>query len=275
MRRCPASKARLIVAALGLLAGTMLAGEVLAQSRTGEDLAAVHDRCVSFVQSNPKEGLERAKVWKEQGGGFYADHCIAMALFQLRDYAAAAERFETLATAMLGMPSVQRAQALDQAGQAWLDARQPERAKAAFDAAIQLNGEDADLLIDRAEAWAAMKRYWDALDDLNRAIDLAPTRADAYIYRGAAYRNLDSLDLAMQDIEHGLSLAPNSPMGLLERGNLRRLKGDVAGARQDWLRVSELAPKSAEDKAARLSLANLKGKGEADKAPYTEKQKTP
>jgi tetratricopeptide (TPR) repeat protein len=237
-------------------------GEAAAQGRPTEDLAALHDRCVEFVHAHPKEGLERAKLWAQQGGGFYADHCVAMALFDLRDYAAAAEHFQTLATAMMGMPTVERAQALDQAGQAWLAAEQPDRAKAAFDAALQLNGQNADLLIDRAEAYAELKRYWDALDDLNRAIDLAPDRADAYIYRGAAYRHLDTPDLAMQDVQHGLSLAPDSPTGLLERGILRRLKGDIAGAREDWERVEKLAPDSPAEKAAAVNLAKLSEKDE-------------
>lgn len=234
----------------------------------------LHDHCVAFVQSNPKEGLERARLWKDQGGGFYADHCIAMALFQLHDYGEAARRFEELATAMLGMPAPQRAQALDQAGQAWLDAHDPARAKAAFDAALQLGGKNADLLIDHAEALADLGQYWDAIDDLNRAIDLAPDRADAYIYRGTAYRYVDAPELALEDVQHGLKLAPNSPIGLLERGILRRLAGDIAGARQDWLKVTEVAPQSPEAKAASTNLANLKGKG-GGKAPDAAAPKTP
>lgn len=230
-------------------------------------MAVVHDRCVAYVRAHPKEGLERATLWKEQGGGFAADHCVAMALFELKDYAAAAKRFETLATAMLGMPADQRAQALDQAGEAWLAAHEPARAKAAFDASLALHGEDADLLIDRAQAFADLKQYWEAIDDLNRAIELAPKRPEGYIYRGTAYRYLDSPDLALEDIERGLALAPNSTMGLLERGNLRRLKGDTAGARQDWQRVVELAPKSLEAKAAKLNLGALGAKSEGGPRP--------
>lgn len=236
-------------------------------------MSVLHDRCVSFAHDNPKEGLARATMWKEQGGGFYADHCMAMAMFLLHDYAAAAQQFEALATRMLGMPAAQRAKALDQGGQSWLAAREPARAKAAFDAAIELSGEDADFLIDRAEAFADLGRYWDAIDDLNRAIELAPNRAEAYIYRGTAYRYVDARELALEDIQHGLTLAPNSAMGLLERGNLRRLSGDIAGARQDWLRVTELAPQTPAGKAATTNLANLKAKGGADKAPA--EQKTP
>ncbi len=259
--------------ALGLLAA--LASEAAAQGSGGDDRAVLHDRCVAFAQAHPQEGLERAKEWREQGGGFYADHCIAMALFQLHDFAQAAQRFEQLATATFGMPPRQRAQTLDQAGQAWLAAQEPARAKSAFDAAIELNGDDADLRIDRAEAFADLQQYWDAIDDLNRASELAPDRAEIYFYRGSAYRHVDSRELALEDIEHGLSLAPGSTVGLLERGILRRLAGDIAGARQDWKRVSELAPNSLEAKAAEINLANLKGKGPGGKPAAAPTPKTP
>jgi tetratricopeptide (TPR) repeat protein len=231
----------------------------------GEDLAAVHDRCIDFARSNPKEGLERARLWKTEGGGFAADHCIGMALFLLKDYAGAAQRLETLASAMMGAPPEQRAQALDQAGQSWLDANDPARAKIDFDGALALSGDEADLLIDRSEAFAALKKYWEAIDDLNRALDLEPSRADALIYRGTAYRYLDSLDLALEDIEHALKLVPNAPAALLERGNIHRLKGDVAAARADWMHVRELAPTTAEGKAAELNLERLGGTAAAGK----------
>ena len=221
------------------------------------DMVALHDRCVALARNNPKEALDKASAWKAQGGGFGADHCIAMALFEMGDFRKAATRFEELATRMMQMPAAHRAQTLDQAGQSWLDADEPQRAQADFDAAIALAGEDPDLLIDRAEAFAQEKRYWEALDDLNRTIELAPKRADAYIYRGSAYRALDSLDLALEDIERGLKLAPDNVLGLLERGNLHRLKGETAAAKRDWLRVTELDPNSRAAAAAKANLAKL------------------
>lgn len=264
MSRSPASNSgRALAAALALLAGAALAAPATAQRAGAEDMNLLHDRCIAFVREHPKEGLDKAKIWREQGGGFWADHCVATALFVLRDFAGAAKRFEALATAMMAMPAPQRAVTLDQAGQAWLDANEFARAKADFDAAIAINGEDPDLLIDRAEAYAAMNQYWDAIDDLNRCIELAPKRAEPYIYRASAYRSVDALDLAFEDVERGLKLAPDSVLGLLERGNLRRLKGDIAGARTDWQRVEKLDPKGAAAKAAKINLARLGTKDEA------------
>jgi tetratricopeptide (TPR) repeat protein len=272
-QRSPANSAASLVLLIALLwaPGAALAEPVLPQGPNAGDLVTLHDRCVAFVQANPAEGLKRAQLWAKQGGGFYAEHCVAMALFNLRRYAEAAEHFESVATATMAVPTTERAQILDQAGQSWLDAGRPDRAKAVFDAAIRLDGTDAELHIDRAEAFDALKQYWDALDDLNRAIDLAPDHPEAYFYRGTTYRKLNTLDLALQDVEHGLELAPDAPIGLLERGNIRRLKGDIAGARRDWLRVEKLAANTPEGKAARVDLNQLKAKDAADKPPAMAK----
>ncbi|HEX7966718.1 MAG TPA: hypothetical protein VF502_00760, partial [Stellaceae bacterium] len=87
---------------LAWLAGAALVAPASAQRRADDNGASdMHDRCVALAQSNPKEGRGRAKLWREQGGGLAADHCAATALFGLRDYAGAATRFETLASAMM------------------------------------------------------------------------------------------------------------------------------------------------------------------------------
>jgi tetratricopeptide (TPR) repeat protein len=255
MPRCPVNRQAgfLVAAALISLLGAGLAAPGWAAQGRGDDDAA-HDRCVALVHSNPKAGLDRAELWRSEGGGFAADHCVAMALYELGRYGEAARRFEELAAAMMAMPKSRRAQTLDQAGQSWLAADDAAQAKADFDAALALTGEDPDLLIDRAEAFAALRHYWEAIDDLNRVTEIAPKRADAYIYLGSAYRAVDALDLALEDIERGLALEPDSVLGLLERGNTRRLRGDATGARQDWQRVIALAPTTAAAAAAKVNL---------------------
>jgi tetratricopeptide (TPR) repeat protein len=263
MSRFPANSRLILLgaAALSLLGASPSAGAPAPVA--GEDAATVHDRCVALAHSNPQAGLDRAQLWFSEGGGFNADHCAAIALYELRRYAEAARRFEELATAMMAAPRQQRVETLDQAGQAWLAADDAARAKADFDAALTLDKDDPDLLIDRAEAQAALKKYWEAIDDLNRVIELDPKRADAYVYRGAAYRAVDALDLALEDVERALAIEPDSILGLLERGNTRRLKGDPLGARADWLRILKLAPDSAAAAAARVNLERLSAKNDA------------
>jgi tetratricopeptide (TPR) repeat protein len=226
-----------------------------------------HDQCVAQAETDPQAALSRAKQWSNEGGGFNADHCAAMALFYMKHYAEAARLFEKLARGLAPEGLVEQARVYDQAGQAWLVANQPQSAKADFDAALRLTPVDPDLFIDRAEALAAAKDYWAAIDDLNRASDLAPKRPEIYLYRATAYRALEALPLARQDIELNLKLAPNNVVGLLERGNIRRMQGDVAGARRDWLSVTKIAPGSASAAAAEENLTRL-GKIREESSPH-------
>jgi len=223
--------------------------------------------CLRLAHEDPSRALAQATSWRSNGGGFPAEHCAAVALVGLKRYAEAANALEAMAGAMMTADPQLRADALDQAGQAWLLDDKPKEAQAAFDAALDFKPDDPDILIDRAEAYAASGRFFDAIDDLNRVIELAPNRADALIYRASAYRQVDSLDLAREDVERALKLDPNAVPGLLERGNIRSNQGDLAGARADWERVESLAPNSPAAKAAKDNLAHLA----AMMAPPSEK----
>ena len=235
----------------------LAAGTAPAPAPPASDPTAEHDRCVADTDTDPQGALARAKQWSNQGGGFDADHCAAMALFAMKKYKDAAAAFEALAHGMAAAAPQARARVYDQAGQTWLVAEQPAKAKADFDAAINFSPSDPDLFVDRAEALAGMQRYWDAIDDLNHASELAPTKPEVFAYRAAAYRALNSLDLARDDIETNLRLAPNNPIGLLERGNIRRIAGDVAGAKADWQAVVRFAPGSISAEAAAQNLTRL------------------
>ena len=252
MFRKPANR----LAAAAVLAALWSAALVSAAAATS-DPETEHDKCVAAAQSDAPAALARAKQWSNQGGGPEADHCAAMALYDMKHYADAARGFEKVAREMTNAAPSDDARIYDQAGQAWLVANRPRSAQIDFDAALRLAPDDPDLLIDRAEARANQKRYWQAIDDLNRASDLAPMRADIYLYRAAAYRAVSEIEMASEDIARNLRLQPNNPVGLLERGNIRRLRGDIVGAHQDWVKVTTIAPGSLEAAAAEDNLARL------------------
>ncbi|MGH6990523.1 MAG: tetratricopeptide repeat protein [Stellaceae bacterium] len=219
-----------------------------------------YDACLAQAKRDPQAALKAAEFWREAGGGFPAEHCAAIALIELKRYPEAAQRLEALAGAMMTEPAALRGDALDQAGQAWLLANQPDRAKAAFDAALGFAPRNPDFMIDHAEALADGGQYWEAIDDLNRALEIDPDSVDALVFRASAYRHVggaDALDLAQADADRALKLAPNSVPGLLERGNIRRLRGDAAGAKTDWQRVIALAPQSQAAHYARDNLAHI------------------
>ena len=227
--------------------------------------------CMQLTKQNAAAAQRLAEEWHTRGGAHPADHCAAVALFELGKYREAAIRLETLARAMIKAPASLRAEVLDQAGQAWLLAGDPEHAYASAREAVALQPADPELLFDRAEA-AASAGYFDrAIEDLDVVLKADPTRADALIYRASAYRALDRLDAALADIDAALTGARNSAPALLERGNIRRLMGDVEGARRDWRRVGEIAPGTPADIAARANLEHLEQKS----APATTAPPSP
>lgn len=219
-----------------------------------------YDSCLADAKRDAAAALKAAEDWRQVGGGFPAEHCAAIALIGLKRYPEAAQRLEALAAQMMAEPKELRGDTLDQAGQAWLLADQPDRAKTAFDAALSFMPHNPEFLIDRSEALAGGGHYWEAIDDLNRALEADPKNVDALVFRASAYRHVggtDALDLAQADATHALALLPNSVPGLLERGNIRRLRGDSAGAKADWQRVIALAPQSQAAQYARDNLAHI------------------
>ena len=169
----------------------------------------------------------------------------------------AARRLERLAADLRSGNAALSLDVLVQAGQAWVLAGEATRAYAVQSAALDIDPDNVELLLDRGITLATAKNYWEAVDDFNRALELAPERPDLLTLRASAYRYLDALDLARDDIARALTHAPNDPDALLERGMLRRLAGDSAGARDDWLRVIGLAEGTPSAEAARANLAKL------------------
>ncbi|MBV9523048.1 MAG: tetratricopeptide repeat protein [Alphaproteobacteria bacterium] len=216
-------------------------------------------RCMDAARRDPAAAWENARSWHDSGGGHPADHCAAVALIGLKRYAEAGKRLDQLADAMTKAPPELRAEVLDQAGQAWLLAGDPARAEGSLTAALATLPADPDLLIDRAETYAAQKRYREAIADLDEALARSPGRADALVFRASAYRASEQLAAALRDVEAALRLAPDDADALLERGNIRRLEGDAAGAGADWRRIGQLAPNSPADAAAKDNLAKLDG----------------
>jgi tetratricopeptide (TPR) repeat protein len=239
-----------------LAASLMFLGAApLAAQRLPAVEADHYARCMEEARRKPAAAFDDANAWRIAGGGHPAEHCADVALIGLGRYAEAGAKLEALADAMAKGPADLRAQVLDQAGQAWLLAGEPARAAATLTAAVAVTPDDADLLTDRAEAYAGQKQYQEAIADLDHALALDAKRVDSLIFRASAHRALEQFDAARRDVDAALRLAPDQPDALLERGNIRGVTGDEAGARQDWQRVAQVAPNSAAATAAKDNLA--------------------
>jgi tetratricopeptide (TPR) repeat protein len=252
---------RIVLAILLLAAATLPANAQ--RFRPTPDLATNpteidrYQRCLAAAAKTPDDAFEQAMAWRDTTGSNAAKHCVAVALFYLGQPAVAADRLEQLGIEMRAAPPELRARILSQAGTAWSEAGNQERADSAITAAIEIAPKLADLYVDRSMVLAQAQNYWEAIDDLNKALELQPGYGIALAFRAAAYRYVDSLDLALDDAEQAVRVAPDLPEGWLERGIIRRLKGNVNGARADWLRVLVLDPDGDAGDTARANIERL------------------
>ncbi len=246
---------RILCAGL-LIAGLAVAGVGSAAAQSAS--AAIYNTCLTRANEAPEEARLMAHQWVEDGGGYPAEHCLAVSLISLGKFAEAAERLELLSHALKGTDNADlRPDMLAQAGQAWVLAGFLSRATEVQSEAIELDPDNIELVIDRGLAYAGQEDYWSALDDFGRAYDLAPERPDVLTYRATAYRYINVPGLAMDDVERALEVMPDYPEALLERGILHRLAGNDAAARADWERVLEVAPDAPAAASARENLELL------------------
>ncbi|TNE37084.1 MAG: tetratricopeptide repeat protein [Alphaproteobacteria bacterium] len=224
---------------------------------SGESPRVRYQNCLAQTKKAPELALENAFAWRDEGGGFPARHCVALALVAMKKYDIAAPKLEELAEDMRKAGSPLLVPVLSQAANVWLLAGNYERAEAVATAALEIEPQNIDLLIDRSRIRAKTGNYQGAYDDLDLVLKLDPTRTDALTFRAAALRQLGQITRALEDVELALSLEPGLVDALAERGILYHLTGKDDLARKDWLAAINLAPKSPAADLARLNLENL------------------
>lgn len=255
--------------ALGLVIGL---SAVVTPAIAEVDRAKRYADCMAMIDRFPRKAFDTADGWLLRGGGDPARHCAAAALLALGFAEDAAQRLETLA-----MTSVQddgfRAAIYQQAGTAWTEAKNLDKAAAMQSAAITLAPDRLDYWVDRARTLALAQNYGLAVDDLNHVLDADAKQVEARILRGSAYRYLDAFDLAREDIDTVLTVEPKNPQALLESGILYRLAGDNNKARQAWvqalLQVEENSDLAAEVRR-NIELLEFPAPDEAPSQPTAE-----
>jgi len=231
-----------------LLAAALLPLGAQAQSRKPAaplDHSQQYAACMQLAKNRPREALASANAWYDRGGDQAAQHCAAVALFELRDYFEAASRLDRLADAQSGIHNKLRAELYAQAGQAWLLANYPGKALLSQGNAIALQPTSVDFLVDRAVTYAGIDRLADALRDLDKALQLAPRRHEALTLRATVLRLGHQPERAAADIEQAIRINANYPEAYLERG-LQRKQTQPALAREDFIKVLRLVPEASD-----------------------------
>lgn len=182
-------------------------------------------QCVAAIEADPVAAYEAAMAWAAENEAVGAVRCAALALLAQDRHELGARRLESLAAVVNPAEPALRAELYSQAGNAWLLAREPGRARSALTRAIATVQSDPsqlpDLLIDRARAYAMEADWRAAEEDLNRALDIRPNDALALRLRASARMRQSSFNLAEADALAAAALEPDNVENYLVLGHVR------------------------------------------------------
>lgn len=199
--------------AVALLAGTACAnGDAMPQS-------PLYKECIGLATANPQQALAKAEEWLKSENNVAANHCRAMALYGLRQYAEAAEALEDVRALIPQENTELRSFVTKQAATAWQGSGNIDRAQGILATQLQemdktrgnnvaVARQTSGLLLERARLNNMFGNPKLALADLDRAISLTPLDADLLAERGASFLMLGDYPLAQADAKAALTLKP-------------------------------------------------------------------
>ncbi|HEY0624823.1 tetratricopeptide repeat protein [Sphingomonas sp.] len=216
------------------------------------------ENCVELAVGDPASGIAEAERWKLANGGFLAQQCLGMAYAAQRRWISAAGAFQNAAHEAEVARDIRASKYWAQAGNAWLAAADPAKARAALDAALatgNLTGlELGEAHLDRARVLVASGDLGGARADLDQAVLKAPGDPMAWLLSATLARRTGDLPLAQRHIKEAVTRAADDASVQLEAGNIAAMSRDEAGARAAWEKAAQLAPGTPQADAARAAL---------------------
>lgn len=215
------------------------------QSVTPADLQR-YDRCIALAQSDPAAAQADAGRWRIAGGRYLAQQCSGIAHATAGNWASAAAAFTDAAHAAEIAKDDVASGYWAQAGNAWLAAGEPAKARAALDAALAtpaLTGlQRGEAQLDRARALVAADDLAAARGDIDTALTNAADDPLAWLLSATLARRVKDLPRARHDIAEALKRSPDDASVQLEAGNIAAMGGNEAAARAAWGQAARIAP---------------------------------
>ncbi|MFZ4688170.1 MAG: tetratricopeptide repeat protein [Polymorphobacter sp.] len=219
-----------------------------------------YEACLALVKTEPVQAIATAQAWRIENGGVPARHCLALAQFAQRDYAAAWVSFDAAGTASEAAQDGQAVTIWSQAADAALIAGQPEPAVRFLDRAIAGGGgsvsprAEAALRVTRAEALVDLKRDKAAAVDLDTATKLDPDVRYGWLLKATLARRMRDFKTAEAAILAAAQREPDSADVQYEAGNIAAAQGNDSLARAAWLAAARADPDSPAGIAANKAL---------------------
>jgi tetratricopeptide (TPR) repeat protein len=111
---------------------------------------------------------------------------------------------------------------------------------------IDKNPENAQLYIQRGDAYFEKGEFFDAVEDYTTAIELDPESDQAYFGRGVVLARQGMIDDGIADLSVFIKRNPDSSLAYTKRGVRYMWKQDYKNAGKDLKRALELDPDNAE-----------------------------
>lgn len=220
-----------------------------------------YNRCIGLATRDPAAAETEASRWLLDGGAFLAHQCMGIAYNNESRWSGAAEEFE-LAARSADIARDNRAPFYwAQAGNAWLAAKDNDKARAALNAAIAspnlLGFQRGEAFLDRARVLVAAGDTDSARADLDRAEADADNDPLVWLLSATLARRTGDLSRAKKDIGEALRRSADDASVQLEAGNIAAASQDEEGAKNAWDRAAHLQPGSTANRAAIAALAQF------------------
>lgn len=125
--------------------------------------------------------------------------------------------------------------------------------------AIEMDPNNANLYVNRADAHLKLHRYDRALADADRALGVDCKLATAWVVRGAALGAVNRFDEALQAFDASIELDPALPDPYVARSVLENNRGNATVALADAYRALQLDPKCVKALTIRGSISARRG----------------
>lgn len=168
-----------------------------------------------------------------------AHYLLGRTRFNENDYHGAIDSFER---ALALHPKYVEAE--NNIGLAWRELNDLDKARAAFQTAIDWQGEhptDAQPFLNQGRLLAAQHHYDEAISYLNRAVALAPNNPTIHEELSHVYIAQPDLPKAQAELEKAIALAPNVSSLHYQLGQLFRKQGQADRAQKEFELTAKLS----------------------------------
>ena len=240
-------------------------------SESEERVQHIRGMTAEAADKNPAKANQAAANVRENPTASLIDKAIAQAvsLQQKGTRNEAIKKWRGIASIAEGADNNLAAHAWFSVGYLLQD-KDPKGSISAYDEAIRLKPDYAEVYNNRGNAKGALGRHDAAIADFDQAIRLKPDLAEAYSNRGTAKGVRGEHEAAIADCDEAIRLKPDDAAAYSNRGNAKRARGEYEGAIADYDEAIRLKPDLAEAYSNRGDAKDALGRYDAAIDDYDE-----